>query len=104
MENNKQNDKELLKEVVGWLVKGLFNRSVKAAETFMKNDPRVRKAVVDAAKAMKKAEDDVHDALEDKYGGTPDEIADRARRMGMSVEKYTKYFLRKNPDGSRIRA
>ena len=48
MKNNKQKDKELLKEVVGWLVKGLFNRSVKAGETFMRNDPRVKKAVLDA--------------------------------------------------------
>ena len=50
---------------------------------------------------MKKVEDDLHDALEDKYGGTPDEIADKARSMGLSVEKYAKYFLHKNPDGSR---
>ena len=104
MKNNKQKDKELLKEVVGWIVKGLFNRSVKAAETFMRNDPRVKKAVLDAAKAMKKVEDDLHDALEDKYGGTPDEIADKARSMGLSVEKYTKLVLLKNPDGSRRRA
>ncbi len=104
MKNNKQKDKELLKEVVGWIVKGLFNRSVKAAETFMRNDPRVKKAVIDAAKAMKKAEDDLHDALEDRFGGTPEEIADKAKRAGMSVEKYAKYFLRKNPDGSRRRS
>jgi len=104
MENNKQKDKELLKEVVGWLVKGLFNRSVKAAETFMKNDPRVRKAVMDAAKSMKKAEDDLHNALESRYGGTPEEIADNARKVGMSVEKYARLVLLKNKDGSRRRA
>lgn len=102
MKNNKEN-KQLVTEVVGWIVKGLFNRSVKAAETFMKNDPRVRKAVLDAAKAMKKVEDDLHDALEDKYGGTPEEIADSAKRHGMSVERYTKFVLLKNPDGSRRR-
>ena len=49
---------------------------------------------------MKKVEDDLHDALEDKYGGTPDEIADKARSMGMSVEKYIKYFNRMD-DGCR---
>ena len=55
-------------------------------------------------KSMKKAEDDLHNALEDRFGGTPDEIADKAKRAGMSVEKYAKYFLLKNPDGSRRRA
>ena len=55
MKNNKQKDKELLKEVVGWIVKGLFNRSVKAGETFMRNDPRVKKAVLDASKSNEKS-------------------------------------------------
>lgn len=90
--------------MIGWLVKKVFDRTVKSAEYFMRNDPRVRAAVIDAAKAMKKAEDETHAALEDRFGGTPEEIADTAKRAGMSVEKYTKYFLRKNPDGSRRRA
>ena len=40
-----------------------------------------------------KAEDDLHNALEDRFG-IADEIADKeAKRCGMSVEKYAKYFL-----------
>ena len=89
--------------MIGWLVKKMFDRTVKSAENFMQNDPRVRTAVISAAAAMQKSEDDSMKEINSRFGGTPDEIADRARSAGMSVEKYMFYFLRKYPDGSRRR-
>ena len=89
--------------MIGWLVKKVFDRTVKSAENFMQNDPRVRTAVISAAAAMQKSEDDSMKEINSRFGGTPDEIADRARSAGKSVEYYMFYFLRIYPDGSRRR-
>jgi len=96
MKNTKEN-KQLVTEVLGWIINTLFDRSVKAAETFMKNDPRFKKAVIKAAKEVKKVSDKLNNEFEEKYGGTPAEIEQKAKSVGMSVEKYIDIYF----DGKR---
>jgi len=89
--------------MIGWLVKKMFDRTVKSAEYFMRNDPRVKTAVLNAAKAMQETEDNTHKTLEERFGDTPEKIAEKAKSAGKSVEYYMFYFLRIYPDGSRRR-
>ena len=79
--------------MIGWLVKKMFDRTVKSAEYFMRNDPRVKTAVISASAAIQKSEDDLMRPLTLRYGGTPEEIADKARRTGLSYYKYIKLFM-----------
>tara|TARA_Y100001934_G_C12066853_1_gene638111 strand:+ start:107 stop:448 length:342 start_codon:yes stop_codon:yes gene_type:complete len=91
--NMEDKRKEHLKEIVGWIAKGLFNRSVKAAETIMKNDPRFKQAVIDAAKKIEKADNELQDYLDKTYGEkSPEEIEQMAKAMGMSVPEFIKRF------------
>lgn len=94
--NMEDKRKEHLKEIVGWIAKGLFNRSVKAAETIMKNDPRFKQAVIDAAKKIEKADNDLQDYLDKTYGGDPAKIEQQARAMGMSVPEFIKKYATVN--------
>lgn len=85
--------KKQLTEIVGWIAKGLFNRSVKAAETIMRNDPRFKKAVVNAAERIEKVENELQDYLDTVYGDeSPEEIEKNAKIMGMSVKDYIETF------------
>ena len=79
--------------MIGWLVKKMFDRTVKSAEYFMRNDPRVKTAVISASAAIQKSEDDLMRPLTLRYGGTPEEIADKARRTGLSYYKYIKLLM-----------
>ena len=90
----KSKDKELIKEVVGWIVKGMFNRSVKTAQHIIKNDPKFREMVKNIAVNIKKSEDEMDAYLEKRFGGTPEEIEAKAKKRGMSVEEYIRVFLR----------
>lgn len=94
MSKSKKYSKETLTEVVGWVVKGLFNRSVKTAEKIVKHDPRFRQMVKDAAQAVADSEDRMDTYLMKRYGGTAEEIEKKAKKMGVSVDKYIETFLR----------
>ena len=94
MSKRKKYSKETLTEVVGWVVKGLFNRSVKTAEKIVKSDPRFRQMVKDAAQAIADEEEKMDNYLMKKFGGTAEEIEQKAKKMGISVEKYVDSFLR----------
>ena len=83
--------------MLGWIINKVFDRTVDAAETFMRNDPRFKESVIRAAKAVKKVKDELDNEYEEKYGGTPAEIEQKAKSVGMSVEEYIDIFF----DGKR---
>ena len=87
--------------MIGWLAKKMMERSIKGAEYIMKNDPRFKNAVIDAAKRAVKADDDLQDMLDRTHGGDPEKVERRARAMGMSVPEYiNKYATVKSRRGS----
>ena len=74
--------------MLGWIINKVFDRTVDAAETFMRNDPRFKESVIRAAKAVKKVKDELNSDFDEKYGGTPEELNQKAKSRGMTLESY----------------
>nr|BAR35380.1 hypothetical protein [uncultured Mediterranean phage uvMED] len=88
MKNDKNQDKQVLKEVLGWVVNKLFDRSTKSVSTIIKHDPRFKKMMKDIAVDVAKSHQQLQKHLQKTYGGTPEEIEKKAKMLGMSVDKY----------------
>jgi hypothetical protein len=88
MKNNKNQDKQVLKEVLGWVVNKLFDRATNSVSTIIKHDPRFKKMMKDIAVDVAKSRMQMLKHLQRTYGGTPEEIERKAKMLGMSVDKY----------------
>jgi uncharacterized protein YaaN involved in tellurite resistance len=88
MKNDKNQDKQVLKEVLGWVVNKLFDRSTKSVSTIIKHDPKFKKMMKDIAVDVAKSREEMQKHLQKTYGGSPERIEKLAKLHKMSVEDY----------------